>query len=184
MKPFLIAAVASALLAAGAARADDTKPAPAPAVPGAPGAAAHPATAKHENKVSAAAKAAFEKMGKLANNPVAQGLKDAGGTLTMVIPNMPPEMTPPGIKFTFKAPCGRALRGGRLRAGPDGGHGGQVGEGMEPMIRFMLGIFRPSDEGEYDADVTTKGRQRTPPDHSFRTAWSRASRSSRSTPTD
>jgi len=44
-------------------------------------------------------------MGKLANNPVAQGLKDAGGTLTMVIPNMPPEMTPPGIKFTFKAPA-------------------------------------------------------------------------------
>src|SRR5690349_10137622 len=73
-------AVSALLFAAAPALADDP---PAPTAPGGAAAPTAPAAGeKHVNKITDAAKAAFEKMDKIANSPVRQGLKEAAGTIS------------------------------------------------------------------------------------------------------
>jgi hypothetical protein len=144
-------AVAAALLtaAASAHAGDDPKP-PAPA-PGAPAAPAAPGTAaKHENKITPEAKAAFEKMGKIANNPVAKGLKDASGTIGAAMGAMTLSM-----KFTFKAPDTVKVEPDESAEGPMKMAGRQMAGGMERSLKAMLGIFHPAEGEEYDASVAS-----------------------------
>jgi hypothetical protein len=139
-------AVATAVLAlAGSARAADDTP-PAPAAPAAPAAAT-----KHENKITPEAKAAFEKMEKIGNNPVAHGLKDASGTIGMDMMGMAMSM-----KFTFKAPADVKVEADPNADGPMKMMGGQMARGMARMLKSMLGIFRPADEDEFDASLASK----------------------------
>lgn len=138
--------VASLVVAAlsGAARADDPKPA-------APPAPAAPAAAKHENKITPEAKAAFERMEKIANCPVRQGVVDAAGTITAEMMGMPTTM-----KFTFKAPATVHVEPDANMQGQMEMAGKQMARGAERTLKVMFGVFRPSDDEEFDAEMTKK----------------------------
>lgn len=124
-----------------AARAEDEKP--VPAAPAAP--------AKHENKISPEAKAAFEKMEKIANCPVRQGVNEAAGTITAEMMGMPVTM-----KFTFKAPAAVKVEPDENMQGQMEMAGRQMARGAERTLKVMFGVFRPADDEEFDAEMTKK----------------------------
>ena len=157
-------AAAALLVVHHAARADDP-PAPKPPAPAAPGEPAkpavptapgtNPAAKRHENKISPEAKAAFEKMEKVSNCPVRQGLKEAAGTVEMEMMGMPMSM-----KFTFEAPEKVRVETDPDAQGPMAMAGKQMSRGLERTLRPMLGINRPADEDEFDAEfVKQDGRE-------------------------
>jgi hypothetical protein len=158
MKKLTFLAAAAALAFAAGARADDP-PAP-PVKPAKPEPA--PASAKHENKVSDEAKAAYEKMEKAANCAATKGMKEATGTVSMQLPGA---ATPTTEKFTFKSPGEVKIEA--PQGGEGGGGGGGRGRGMgrggpgggqlaQSVLRYALGAFRPAGDAEYDASVATK----------------------------
>jgi hypothetical protein len=129
----ILAAAAVVVFASGAARAQDAAPAPAPKKEEAP--------ARHENKVSDAAKALFEKYEKTLYTPVRGGLKDLRGTMTF-------EATAGGETGTGEgagggapgAPGGAGGGGGAGGAGGPagpGGRGGREGRGGGMAVRMM-----------------------------------------------
>ena len=139
------------LALAAVVRADDPPKPPAPAEPTAPAPAA-PAAGKHENKVADAAKAAFDKIEKTANCPVALGLKAASGKITTG--GMAGQTV--AMKFTFAAPSAvhvelepdaedQMATFGKHMTGP-----------TELTLRRAMGLIRPAEGGEFDADVTKK----------------------------
>jgi hypothetical protein len=151
MKKALVVLSTVLPLLAGAALAQDPPKAPAP-----------PVAAKHENKISPEAKAAFEKMAKAVNGPLQKGVKEATGTVVVEGPQG--AMT---FKFTVKdgavsvesaAPAGGGPGGG----GGGGGRGGMGGGArmwsrqIEGYMGYALGVFNPSDDVEHDATVETK----------------------------
>ncbi len=143
-----LAAAVAAVLAA-AARADD----PPPKTPPAPaqGGAAATGLPRHENKVSPEAKAAFEKMAKAMYSPVAKGLKELSGTL--LVPAGPAGDI--ALKVSFKAPDSL-----HVEADAQSPMGAIASQACESLLRLSLGMPRPSDEAEYDAEVATKdGKQ-------------------------
>jgi hypothetical protein len=92
-------------------------------------------------------KAAIEKMEKIANNPVAQGLKDASGKISFDMMG-----TALSLNFTFKAP-------GDVRVAPDEDADpatkqmtAMFARGMQRSLKPMLGIFH---DDEYDASLAT-----------------------------
>ena len=164
-------AFVAALAFAPAALAQDPPPPPAPGG-AAPAPAAAPAKAqekpaapaKRENKVTDAAKAMFESMGKKAYNPVTMGLKELKGTMemTMQMPGMEdmegmegmPEMK---IVFAidFKAPKTIGVEASTdnpmLMQAAD-----QMKQQVKQLILYGMGTMEPDAAAEYDADVVVE----------------------------
>ena len=157
MLPRLLTAAALAALLAPAAYAQDggaMPPAP-PAPPPAPVAPAKPA--KHENKISDAAKAAFEAMESKLYNPVAMGLKEFTGksAMTLEVPGMEnmegmPPMTV-DFRVAFKAP-----EEFKIEASTDNPmlaqQTGSLKAQVEHLLRAGQGQMKPMQE-EFDADL-------------------------------
>jgi len=121
------------------------------------------APAKHENKVTEAAKAAFEAWEKMMASPVAQGLKDFSGTIEMKM-EMPggggrevKGMPSMGMSFSvvFKAPKDLTVgaRGGEMfpRQAAEG-----MKQGVASIVLNALGLYVPAGDEEFDADVVTE----------------------------
>jgi hypothetical protein len=161
--------IAAALLGAAAvpALAQDgpppppVPPAPPPAAPTAPAPAPAPAApAKHENKISDAAKAAFDGMAKQLYNPVELGLKELQGKMKMVMqmPGMDESsgMPPMVVDFSiaFKAPEDL-----NVIASTDNPMLAQAADQLQEQVKhvFKLGVgsakFGPE---EFDADLVEK----------------------------
>jgi len=146
MSPKLAFAVAALLALAPAASAQDP-----------------PAPAKHVNKVTDAARAAFERMDKATYSPVAAGLKDLSGTLEMKVEGAGMGARPgmPGLDISFlvafKVPSDLKVESKGEAQGP----GRMMGDGMKKMattlLRTALGLTRPQDSEEYDADAVVEG---------------------------
>jgi hypothetical protein len=136
-------------------------PAPPAAPPAAPAAPTAPeAPAKHENKVSDAAKAVWAGMEKVAYNPVNAGLKEMQGKmrLNLEVPGMDessgmPPMTA-DFAITFKAPADVTVEASSespmLQMQLDG-----MKQQVKQLLTMSLGQVR-THEGEYDADVEEK----------------------------
>lgn len=147
-----VAALAAALVLAPAASAQDR---PAPAAP---------AAAKHENKVSDAAKAAFERMEKAMYSAVAAGLKDLSGTVELKI-----EGGEAGDKMAMMGGMNLAFQvawkaGEDLKVESKGEAGGpmaMMGRGMKgmiaPLLKVSLGLMKPQEGEEFDADAVVEG---------------------------
>jgi len=176
MRTRAFAASAGLLLFVPLALAQDTPtPKPAPPMPGeekpAPAAEAKPATKveRHVNKITAEAKALFEKFDKLVYSPIRAGLKDLSGTVKMEMDfgEGMEEMAAMGggdlaFSVTFKAPAevsvapagekeGEAGRNSPMRMMKEG-----MTQSVRGSVRTMLGLVRPSDEDEYDVEVKTE----------------------------
>lgn len=134
----------------------------APAQEGATPEAAKPA--RHENKVSAEARALFEKMEKMAYNPVSKGLKEmkAGIKMKMDMGDMGggeemPGMEAMGMSFAvdFKAPKTLEVtaKGGEM-FGPEGADG--MKRAVRETVLRGLGVVTPPEDEEYDAEVVTE----------------------------
>ena len=160
--------IAAALLGAAAvpALAQDgppppLPPAPPPAAPAAPAPAPAPAApAKHENKITDAAKAAFDAMSKQLYNPVELGLKELQGKMKMVmqLPGMDESsgMPPMVVDFAiaFKAPEDLTVT-----SSTDNPMLAQAADQLQDQVKhvFKLGVgsakFGPE---EFDADLVEK----------------------------
>lgn len=140
-------------------------PAPAPAKPDEKPAPAKPAApAKHENKVTDAAKGAFEAIHKAMHDPVAAGLKELQGNLVFKIEfeameGMEDQMAAmEGMKIDFavdfKAPTTLAVSGKTdnpmLEMQLE--HTQRL---VEMFLLFSSGVFEPKAGTEFDADVVT-----------------------------
>jgi hypothetical protein len=155
MKNLTLLAAAAALAFATGARADDP-PAP-PVKPAKPDPA--PAAAKHENKISDEAKALFEKLSKTVNGPLQKGVKEVDGTITTETPRGATAM-----KFTVKSPGVVTVEpvagegGGKGQGGGKGGgmRGGRGAGGVDNVIAYAFGIFRPAEDAEFDAEIVKK----------------------------
>jgi hypothetical protein len=135
--PFVLTLLALAF--AHTARADDAKP-PAPADPGATS-----APTRHVNKVTDAAKAAFEKIAKAAGNPFGRGMKAATGVLTATTKGAATSM-----RFTLETPASI-----RVEADPKakGDAAAATARSAETVLRMACGVFEPAENAEFDADV-------------------------------
>lgn len=132
---------------------------------GAPPAGEKPAApARHVNRITDAAKGAFEAMERLMSSPLAQGLKDFQGTIEMATEfgkdSGMGEMPSMGMSFdvSFKMPreLQIAAKGGEKYAmfGPG------FLDGMKDSVRSVvlrgIGVYLPLDQDEYDADLVTE----------------------------
>lgn len=133
--------------------------APAPKKEEAPAA---PAAEKHVNKVSDAAKAAFEAAEKLLYSPVGLGLKELKGTIEMKMQMAGMEeevegMPQMGMSFTieFKAPREMTVgaKGGEM-FGP--GAGENMARSVKSLVLNSMGVIVPAGDDEYDADIVTE----------------------------
>jgi hypothetical protein len=155
----------------GAALAQDGAKPPVPPVP--PVAPTAPSKVeKHVNKITDAAKDVFARFDKLLYSPVKLGLKDLAGTVKMEM-DLPPEMESmrgqmPGmdleftVKFTAPDQVKVAAKEKESSGGAAAGMGGmmdqmkgQMTKGVASIVRFMVGVYRPADDSEFDADATT-----------------------------
>lgn len=163
MRNWMIAA--AALCIVPAASAQDAPPAaPAKEAP----------AAKHENKVSPAAKAAFEKMASVMYTPLKGGLKDLSGAVKMEM-----EMGEGGggqgrmggmgkmeltFAVAFKAPADFKVEWKDAPAAAEGDEGAGMGRMMKGMadgmnavvtrvLRSSIEGWVPAADDEYDADV-------------------------------
>ena len=139
-------------------------PAPPPAAPAAP-APAPAVPAKHENKLTDAAKAAFDAMAKQLYNPVELGLKELQGKMkmNMQMPGMDESsgMPPMVVDFAiaFKAPEDLTVT-----ASTDNPMLAQAADQLQEQVKhvFKLGVgsakFGPE---EFDADVVEKDGAKT-----------------------
>jgi len=153
MNARIAVALAAALALAPAASAQDAPPPTGPAAP-----------AKHENKITDAAKAAFEKMEKAAYSAVAAGLKDLSGTVDMAI-----EGGEAGAKMQAMGGMNASFQvswkaGEELKVEPKGEPQGpmkmMVGNMKNmagSMLRMGLGLMKPAEGEEYDADAVVEG---------------------------
>jgi hypothetical protein len=160
-------AVAALLLAAAPAVAAQEGPPPAPPKD-APAAPASPAEEKkverHENKISAEAKALFEKMGKLLYSAAENGLKEFSGTLRMEMTVEAAEggdgamamMPPMGLEWTasFQAPrtVSVAPKGEASPFLPPDARK-SMAQMARAMLHHMLGFLAPGGDDEFDAEV-------------------------------
>jgi hypothetical protein len=165
----LAAAALAAALASSAFAQDGGSVPPGPPAPPAPGtpkpAAVEAKPAKHENKVSDAAKAAWESMGANLYDPVALGLKEFQGkaSLRMEFPGMGEAegMPPMTVEFTvgFKAP-----QEVTVEASTDNPMlsqaAGQLKDQVRQLVTMGVGRMTPSNE-EYDADLEEKDGAKT-----------------------
>ena len=139
--------------------------APPPAAPPAAKPADKPAApARHENKVTAAAKAAFDAMQKLMASPVAKGLQNFTGTIEMKMEmgeggggDEMGGMPAMGMSFSlvFKAPDDLKVTGkGGEMFGPQGSEG--MTKGVRGLVLNTMGVYMPVGDDEFDADVVTE----------------------------
>jgi len=152
------ALVPAALAQEGGSVPPGGPPAPPPEKPAAPKAPEKPA--KHENKISDAAKAAWAAMEKSIYSPVALGLKELKGKISMTPPGMDPSMGGSlDFQVAFEAPSKVTVE----VATQDPMMAMQAQQ-MKPQIQQVLslgaGIFMPGTE-EYDADLEEKDGVKT-----------------------
>ena len=113
---------------------------------------------RHKNQVSDAAKAAFDRMDKVLYRPVAAGLKDLEGTLTMKMdmPGMEGMQGMPDMSctytVTFQAPSALKVQIAKGGEGPMAMMAGGMKRAAESLMRVSLGLH-PTDEDEFDADA-------------------------------
>ena len=148
---FVLAAV---LALTGSAAAAEEGPA-APPVPSAPAAAP-----RHQNRITPEAKAMFERMDRLLYSPVKAGIKDLSGTVVMKMDmgggggggrgGMPSMDMKFSVAFTAPATVKVEMTeaAGFMRQAGEG-----MTKGMQAMMRHTLGIYRPADDEEYDAET-------------------------------
>lgn len=140
----------AALLAAAPAVLAQDAPAPksgeTPAAPAAP--------ARHENVVTEAAKAAFEAMEKAMSSPLAQGLKDFQGTIEMKMETMGRAGMSMSVSVGFKAP--RDLKVWAKDEKASGPAFEQLKEPVKGIVLNALGLYMPSGDDEFDADIVTE----------------------------
>lgn len=145
----------AAILVAPAAAAEEAPP-PKPEAP-----------ARHENKVTSEAKAAFEAWQKLLYRPTDHGLKELAGTVEMrhEMAGMEgmggtgagmPDMT---LRFavSFRAPATMevAAKGNSPMFPPQAAEG--MGRSLKSLLLNALGVFAPEgDDAEYDAEVAAE----------------------------
>lgn len=143
---------------------------PEPPAPAAPAPAPAPAApAKHENRISAEARALFDAYEKTAYSPVALGLKELKGTMVMKMemPGMEgmegmegmPDMS---VRFgiDFKAPKTVSIdvkTDNPMLAG----NADQMKQGVRSLLLNSMGILEPSDDQEFDADVAVEAGAKT-----------------------
>jgi hypothetical protein len=169
----LVAAALAAVLAPAAFAQDGgsgppappAPPAPPPANPAAPAPAAPAKPAKHENKVSDAAKAAYEGMNASLYNPIARGLKEFQGKAAMKMEfpgmgeaeGMPPMVVDIAIAFTApeKVTVDASTDNPMLAQAAD-----QLKQQVQQLVAMGHGTIKPMEE-EYDADLEEKDGVKT-----------------------